>query len=110
MSRPPARLPSGSCADKASTDKGAELKRIIAMLLAAAMLGVPETFPEDSSPDADITEETETEEFVFIDTKKIDQEIKEIINKSGAKEENISIAVEFTATGETYYYNDYTNY
>ena len=81
------------------------MKRIIAMLLAAAMLGVPETFPEDSSPDADITEETETEEFVFIDTKKIDQEIKEIIKKSGAKEENISIAVEFTATGETYYYN-----
>ena len=81
------------------------MKELIALLLAAVMLGTSTGTADEASPEPETPEAVQESEKSFLDADRLDEDVREILKKAGAKEENVSVALKFPETGETYYFN-----
>lgn len=80
------------------------MKRLIAMLLATAMLGAPADLLGKTTGGTEEKTVKKTE-MTFIDSKALDEGIEKLLKEQRVDSSLVSVALEFTATGETYYYN-----
>ena len=83
----------------------ATAKRILALLLCLALLGLPTAFAEGET--APVPEE---EDYGILDPAALEQIVEAYCERKGLNRENISVGFCYTATGDTWYYNPDTWY
>ena len=83
----------------------ATAKRILALLLCLALLGIPTVFAEGETAPA-----PEEEDYGILDPAALEQIVESYCDRKGLNRENISVGFCYTATGDTWYYNPDTWY
>ena len=85
------------------------VKRILALLLCLALLGIPAAFAEESPAPEAAAPGTE-EDYGILDPDALNQIVEAYCDRKNLDRENMSVGFCYTATGDTWYYNPDTWY